>query len=504
MVDVPPVAYFPPATPHCPTFVDDSEWHPIIDGEDYFTELDTALRGLGPGDSVQISGLELWPGLDLCGRRPGTPGYDPLGQRLVAVAAAGAQVRILLAGRVVARSMRVPALRGFRQNVRNARALNAARPHGTTGPAPLAGCVLVDWSSVAAGSNHQKVVVVDRGGIVTAYVAGIDLVDNRWDAPPHDRLRLKGRRWGWHDAAVRLRGPAATQVHGILGLRWREASTLPARYAAPGRLINPRSSAPPLAPAPSQPAVPSPGTAVRVGRSVAGRKADSIRPWRRRAWDVLPLGGVHEIFETLTTALTSARHHVYLEDQYLEESLGGKQRYELYPYLRDAAQRGVKIVLVGSGVRDPDDPGIYLRPINRRLNRDLRTKLVEPLTSTARANVVMWRIEHCTVHAKLVLIDDAFASIGSANMFSRSMSGTDSEVTAAVSTSSSLVRDLRVRVWGEHLRSPVDKDLRRALVDPDTALGMWQRAWVPSGTPDRWREWSRQSMLRPVWPTAAR
>jgi phosphatidylserine/phosphatidylglycerophosphate/cardiolipin synthase-like enzyme len=241
-----------------------------------------------------------------------------------------------------------------------------------------------------------------------------------------------------------------------------------------------------------------------VLRSLAERKTESIRPWRCTAWDALPSSGVQEIFGTLTAALSTAHRYVYIEDQYLEESLGGKRRFELYPYLRDAAERGVKIVLVGSGVRDPEDPGIYPWPINRKLNRDLRRKLVDRLPGSARANVAVWRVERCTVHAKLVLIDDAFACIGSANMFSRSMSGVDSELSAAVSTTTSLVRDLRTRVWSEHLRTPIDAELQAALDDVDCALGMWQPAWLPAGPPrDQWRHWSRETMLRPVWPTSA-
>ena len=149
------------------------------------------------------------------------------------------------------------------------------------------------------------------------------------------------------------------------------------------------------------------------------------------------------------------------------------------PHLRAAAARGVKVVFVGSGVRDPDDPGIHIGRINRTLNKDLRTKIVERLDPSARANVAVYRIEHATVHAKLVLIDDAFACIGSANMFSRSMGGTDNELSAAVQTSTSLVRDLRVRVWAEHLRTPLTDDVRAALDDLDLALGIWDERWLP-------------------------
>jgi phosphatidylserine/phosphatidylglycerophosphate/cardiolipin synthase-like enzyme len=501
MGTVPPVPYFPDATPGTPTFVDDSEWHPVIDGRDYFTQLDAALRGLGPGDSVQVVGLQMWAGLDLCGRRPGDAGYEPLAPRLVALAAGGVQVRILLAGELIARWLPVPGLASFRANVNLARELRTARPGGATdGPAPLAGSVLVDWSGEWIGSNHQKLVVLQRGGVVTAFVAGIDLVDQRLDAFPHNSLRLRGRRWGWHDAAVRLRGPAAARVHEIAAQRWTEAASLPVRFTLGGRM-NPATSDRPLEPPSTQPAVATPGTAVRVVRSVAADKVSSPLPWRRRTWDTLPPEGVQSIFATITTALAQAERYVYLEDQYLGEYAGGKLEYELYPHLRDAAERGVKVVLLGSGVRDPEDPGFYLQPINRRLNRDLRRKLVAASTPAARANIAVWRLEHCTVHSKIVLIDDVFACIGSANLFSRSMAGVDTEVSAAVSTTTTLVRDLRTRLWREHLRAADDADLHAALDDVDCALGLWRPTWLPAGVAsDHWRRWSAASALRPVWP----
>jgi phosphatidylserine/phosphatidylglycerophosphate/cardiolipin synthase-like enzyme len=234
---------------------------------------------------------------------------------------------------------------------------------------------------------------------------------------------------------------------------------------------------------------------VRVLRSVPRRKFDSLLPWRRIAWDVLPRTGVHEVHETLCAAIGAARRYVYIEDQYLGESVGGNHRYELYDALRDAAQRGAKVILVGSGIRDPDDPGFHVLPINRRLNRDLRRKIADRLDPEHRANVAVYRVEHLTVHAKLVLIDDVFACIGSANMFSRSMGAVDSEVSAAVTTVTPLVRDLRTRVWSEHLRTPVHESFG----DLDLALGMWDERWLPAGSPPTsWREPSQPPNFAPA------
>lgn len=516
-------SYFPASTDTCPTFVGDTEWTPLVDGKSYFAVLDEALEGLGRGDSVQIAGLEVEAGLDLHGRSEGDPGYRPLGGRLAEIAAAGGEVRVLIAGKIPARSLPIASLAGFRGSVRSADRMRRWRPDGWSGrKGPLAKSVLLDWSGPLLGSNHQKVVVIDRDGELTAFVCGIDLTEDRYDGDPHDTLELDGERWGWHDCACRLRGPAANRVHAILAQRWAEASTLPLKMfprKAPHRLfppqppvrlfpLNPRHPAPALAEAKPQAPVPTPDTSVRVMRSVPARKVDSVVPPRRRTWDTLPGTGLQEIHETLVQALDSAQRYVYLEDQYLEEFLGGDDDYELYPHLRAAARRGVKVVLVGSGVRDPEDPGLYLRQINSDLNDDLQEKVVDRLNGEQAANFAVHRVEHLTVHAKLVLVDDRFACIGSANMFSRSMGGTDSEISTAVETTTDLVRDLRKQVWAEHLRAPVTPELDKALDDLDLALGIWRTEWVPDGLP--WSTWRQagfpegfaptETVLRTVWP----
>ncbi len=478
--------YFPEPV-DSPTFAENTEWHPLLDGERYLRDLGEHLDRAVAGDTVLIAGLEVDPALDLAGTRPGAPGYRPLGERLARLAADGVDVRVLIAGRVFAASVPWGGLGPFRGNTRHAEHLRNLRPPGFDPGQlpPLRERVLLDFSGAVLGSNHQKTVVVHLGGVLTSFVAGIDLVDDRFDATPHNRLRHNGERWGWHDIAVRLRGPAASRVWDIFRERWQETTTLPRehylRTPADRRPLNPGVALPPPGSAPHTDPVHSPGTSVRVLRSRHSRKLDSWLPFRRRHWDNRPGSELHEVFTTVVTALSAARRYIYIEDQYLGEASGGDEDFELYPYLRAAAARGVKVILVGSGTRDPEDPGFHPKPINQALNSDLRQKLVARLDRSHQRNVGVFRIDECTVHAKLLLVDDVFANIGSANMFSRSMVGADSEMSAAVTTTTNLVRDLRVAVWADHLRTPVTDGVRSALEDIDMALGIFRARWLPDG-----------------------
>jgi phosphatidylserine/phosphatidylglycerophosphate/cardiolipin synthase-like enzyme len=490
--------YLPPSTAQCPTYLGNSTFEAVIDGVDYFTDLYEAICAAGPGDSILLSGLQMEPDMDLRGLHADHPDHRPIVDVLAEKAALGADVRVLLSGAVLSGSLPWPKIGPFRANNAAARTMRGWFPR--TGPSvlvpPLRDRVLLDWSGTGIGVNHQKVALLHIGGVLTAFVGGIDLVASRFDAVPHSRLLTSdGKRWGWHDGAARLRGPAAMRVWEIYRWRWHEVATLPRRYfylpPASLAVLNPplRPMTLPHAPAVRPVAGPdSSDTAVQVLRSYGPWKVFYIRSLKRVRWTTLPRGGVQEVFHTLATAIRAARRYIYLEDQYFYEAPGGNRRFGLYQLLREAADRGVKLILVGSGRKDPSDGGGTIK-LQRKVTGDLERRILHRLPNAKRRNLIMHRIEGLTVHTKLFLIDDVFACVGSANFFSRSMVGTDSEMSCAMVTSGTTVRDLRVRLWAEHLRTPVTDELRPALENLDTAFGIWRPEWLPSGaSPGTWVE----------------
>lgn len=487
-----------------PTFVGSSVWEPFIDGISYFQVLREALQAAGPGDTVLISGLELEPEADLAGYRAGDPKHRPVVDLLAERAADGVDVRVILTGAVFAGSLPWPKIGPFRGNVFAARSMRGWLPK--TRPEvrmpPLRDRVLLDWSGAGIGSNHQKLAILHIGGTLTAFVGGLDLVANRYDAKPHDRLQLKGERWGWHDGAVRITGPAAARVWENYRRRWQETVTLPRRYfyLPPGSLavLNPPLSPTTLPPAPAAPSEqPSTDVAVKVMRTFSPWKIDEWLGLNRVRWTTLPRGGLREVHPTLMAAIAGARRYIYLEDQYFKEMPGGDPQLELYEPLRQAALRGVRVILVGSGRKDPADGGDGR--LKRTFTRDLRHKVIAKLPPQARDNVMMYRVEHLTVHTKLMLVDDVFGCIGSANFYSRSMTGTDSELSCAVVSFGTAVRNLRVQLWAEHLRTPLTDQLREHLADLDSALGIWSPAWLPADADQRtWQVAGRPASFDPA------
>jgi phosphatidylserine/phosphatidylglycerophosphate/cardiolipin synthase-like enzyme len=476
--------YLAPLTTAPPIDAGRSEWTPLIDGCEYLPALAESIAGTGGGDHLFVLGLQLDPDVDLRGRDPSAPDWEPIRLTLAAAAARGVDVRVILAGSVFTGGM--PFRVGpFVGNVETARDLRTTSAPGRDGePPPLADRVLLDWSGHRLGSNHQKAVVVTRGDELEAYVGGMDIAAGRWDGPPHESMRRGDAAWGWHDAAQRLRGPAAERVWEVARDRWREAASLPARpawyrEAGFGRL-NPERVPPDPGPPPDTAELGPFDQRIQILRSYGPWKQHPPPPAPRRGWTHLPEGGVHEVFEALAHAIDAARHYVYIEDQYFREYPGGDSRFELYGRLRDAAARGVKVLLLGGGVRRPDDVRGGLA--NRELPPDIRRKVVESLPPEGRANVAFFRVENLTVHSKVVLVDDRFACIGSANIFSRSMAGTDHELSVAVIGGGTEIRDLRVRLWADHMRIPTtDVDEGGRLNDLDAALARWRPEWAPGG-----------------------
>jgi phosphatidylserine/phosphatidylglycerophosphate/cardiolipin synthase-like enzyme len=460
-----------------------SEWTPLIDGSEYFPALAEAIDDTEPGDCLFVLGLQLDPDVDLRGHSRESAEWSPIGMVLAKAAGRGVDVRIILAGSVFTGGM--PFRVGpFVGNVAAARELRSIRTPEDDGAPPLQHRVLLDWSGHRLGSNHQKAIVITRRGTLEAYVGGIDVAAGRGDGPPHVQMRRGDTPWGWHDAAQRLRGPVAQGVWEVARERWREAASLPARPAwyrgaGIGRL-NPMPVPPDPGPAPDVPGAGERDQAIQILRSYGRWKQHPPPPAPRRPWAHIPAEGVQEVFHALAHAIDAARDYVYVEDQYFREYPGGDQRFELYGHLRDAAARGVRLLLIGSGVRRPDDVRGGLA--NRELPPDIRRKVVDPLPEATRTNVAFFRVEGVTVHAKVVLVDDRFACIGSANIFSRSMVGTDHELSVAVVDGGTAVRDLRVRLWADHMRIPDSDHTDRAqIVDLASGLGAWRAAWAQPG-----------------------
>lgn len=466
----------------------DSDVQALVDGKEYFAVLSNAIsKTQGPGDAIYVvswvfssSQLQL------------DHGVDPLRDLLVAKAEKGVDVRLLFWTEMVRVCHAYPTAKWFvSSGERNATMaegidLRLHNPNGLAAP-PLQDRVLLDWSAPGLGSHHQKSVVVihshpTQAGVmeIEGFVSGMDLVDYVVASPGHADQP-------WHDLGVVVRGPAASSVLSNFRDRWNTAASLPRDadvWIPRGGLPEPFPTIPEsiesLPPAPTVATVSKP-SATTTSLQVVQTFAKNADPWQTAALKE----GRGDIRATLERAISQASRYIYVEDQYIGSEEGRLPVRQDVPYglltkrLRESD--AVKVILVARGESAWDEmPDEFNEPaFGSRLavwRLDGRKSRSTPFGLKTVFPPIM-------VHSKLVVIDDEFAMVGSANFANRSLvvddsHGTDSELSVAVVSNGTWVRDLRLALWTEHLApTPVGPDERPELESLDTALGIWRTGW---------------------------
>ncbi len=352
-----------------------------------------------------------------------------------------------------------------------------------------------------AQSLHQKLAVVD-GEI--AFVGGVDLTVerngdfDRWDAPAHPlswELRntaLGPARHPWHDAHLMLTGEPAKDVQRNFDERWEESDDGLAHRVFPplkelaaewlegriqtGKSERLRAEAGEAAPG-AGPDVPGPGARVQVVRTIPAL-----------TYRFAP-AGIHSLAQAYILAMRQAKRFIFLESQYLWlEGFDGLNIWRLgwqsptmkalLEALAEAAEGGATVGIVlpdhpNAGRPYTDDTIAWLRGRAPRATAANRIRVFTLATSACDASGEM-RYLPIYVHAKVGIVDDRWATIGSANLNSRGISH-DAEMNVAV-LDGDFARGLRRELWSEHLGllrdartgwpSPAGLPLPRPLVAP--------------------------------------
>jgi phosphatidylserine/phosphatidylglycerophosphate/cardiolipin synthase-like enzyme len=277
--------------------------------------------------------------------------------------------------------------------------------------------------------HHEKAIVVDDR---VAFVGGIDLTDqagDRFDSPLHPSRGAVG----WHDAAVRLEGPAVADVADHFRLRWREVTSE----------VLPAPATPPAAVA-------------------SGIETQIVRTIPERIYDAVPRGDFR-ILESYVRAIRGAQRFVYAENQFLWSP---EIATELVAKLKDPPRDDFRIVVVlparpNSG--EDDTRGV----LGELIAADEDAGRVLACTLYARSRGLADLIY---VHAKIAVVDDDWMTIGSANLNEHSLFN-DTELNVVV-RDPALVTGTRRRLWAEHLELP-EADLPQ---DPIEAI---DELWKP-------------------------
>jgi phosphatidylserine/phosphatidylglycerophosphate/cardiolipin synthase-like enzyme len=312
-------------------------------------------------------------------------------------------------------------------------------------------------------SHHQKMILIDYElpDEAVGFVMGHNLLRDYWDTDAHEyHSPVRHGFSPWHDLSCRVRGPVLWDLNENFSKAWDKAK---------GWLDEARTTFDPVRETLKPDAfVPA---ALKRGK---GEMAQIIR--------TQPQEDDRSILDNYRIALSNARNYVYFENQYF--------RYKEFAELMRTNRRKLKAagwkrdfyLFVVTNV--PDDSGrMHTYEMLRSLGKASVMPAIEKKEDNGDADKrdVLRKIDlegvhiHlCTlaacaqtpkgvqykniyVHSKLLLVDDVFFTLGSANVNARSMEG-DSELNIAC-PSPELTKQFREHLWKIHTKESSSDDM---------------------------------------------
>ncbi|MBE0555999.1 MAG: phospholipase [Proteobacteria bacterium] len=293
-----------------------------------------------------------------------------------------------------------------------------------------------DSTHAVGASHHQKFVVID-GQI--AFAGGMDICSDRWDDRKHlpdnpQRVNENGRAFGpYHDVQSFHRGEAAAKLAELFLERWERSA---------GEKID-------------LPSVTGNTPAINAQIRIDSERVALSRTLPRT--HASSQDSVKEVKYLFEDAIGSAEKLIYIENQYFTSR-------SVYAALvnRMVAARGerIQVVIVLPKTPNAFSEEVSLGVVQTRLLRSLRnaaSKTGHDLGIYYTGSIGKTGVEKPTyIHSKILLVDDRFLTVGSANTTNRSM-GLDTELNVAWEADSpgqrkviDSIRAARVELLAEH------------------------------------------------------
>ncbi len=294
---------------------------------------------------------------------------------------------------------------------------------------------LDDDCHALGASHHQKLVVIDG---TLAFAGGMDLCAGRWDDRRHlgenpERVDPSGQAFDpVHDVQAHVTGPAARALADLFTQRWLAAGGTPLTLPPP-------SGRPPA----FDDALPIAIPRVALSRT----RARTLLP---------PQDEIREIRQLYQDAVAAAEKSIYIENQYFTS---GAVHRALLERLADENRPKLQVVLVLPQRAHTLMEQASLAHLQKKLLDSLkkaakrgghRLGLYSPVSGTGPSEVQVY------IHSKVLVVDDRFITVGSANTTNRSM-GLDTELNlsweAAPDEGESIrsIREARLSLLAEHL-----------------------------------------------------
>lgn len=328
-----------------------------------------------------------------------------------------------------------------------------------------------DSNHVEGGSHHQKFAVIDDD---VSFIGGLDLCDHRWDDRKHtlpNALRMsRGEpHQPFHDIQMYLKSPAlAATLHDLFAFRWQQTGgeirdMLRATQSAPASTYRPDGLLP-IAPC-----------TVALSRTDPAAMPEGEQPCT-------------EVLTLYRDAIAKAEQLIYVETQYFS-SQAICDAFERR--MRDDRKGKLELVFIlnmrGETLKEQAAVGLAqaqnlgrLRVVAKQTGHALGLYYTLPICTAEE------KPERGTyIHAKLMIVDDRFMTVGSANLTNRSM-GVDTELNTTVESNDPAsplarsIREARLSLLAEHTGGERLEQVRGLVATLDAAA-------VPDGAACRLR-----------------
>lgn len=289
----------------------------------------------------------------------------------------------------------------------------------------------LDATVPLGAAHHQKIVIIDDN---LAFCGGLDLTIRRWDDRTHrvgNELRHdpSGKPYPpFHDVQAMVDGPAAEALADLVRLRWQRAACEAPALSAPGASKWPLAIVPDFR-----------GIEVGIARTEPAFEGED---------------DVREVEQLFVDMISAARRCIYIESQYLT----------LTPIAAAIAQQlsacpELEVVIVC--------PRSYHGVMERQAmlpGRSEFIRLLEDSEAASRWVVIAPRAADDTavdvsLHSKVMIVDDRYLRVGSANLCNRSMA-IDSECDLLFSADEPVaaerLREMRLELIAEHCGCDTD------------------------------------------------
>lgn len=296
-----------------------------------------------------------------------------------------------------------------------------------------------DASVPLEGSHHQKFAVIDQ---TIAFVGGTDLCEHRWDERSHLlgnplRFTAEGEIYTpYHEVQAFVRGPVVARLVEFFSQRWVVAAQAPLELAPrTGHLATPRHDGI---------AIPAQEVALCRTSAVGGDPPDGAPR-------------CHDIREMYSRAANAAERMIYIETQYFTARSFVDA---LTARMREEGRTKLDVILVL-----PIEPEAPKEELAMGIHQARAIKHIAQVAAQTGHRVGIYTTAQpgedgsdvgTYIHSKLIVVDDRFLSVGSANLSNRSM-GVDTELNLAFETDddnsplTEAIRSLRITLLDEHI-----------------------------------------------------